>query len=650
MATIIPSHISDLNDPTPGEKRVYELLRRFPDTCYVWYEVVIGERDYRPDFVVLDPYRGIWIVEVKDWSVDVIKSASPKRFVIQHKGNHQVERANPARKCETYIRNVKESLQLEDTLCDERGLLKVPVEYAVVFPNMTSEEFMHEGYNQVIDEKRVICKDQLPELQTVMETSLTRIHSPLDRFQLSRIKRILRPETTVEIEAHQNGHIINTGKVSVEDFDREFAVDVEQENIAKSLGEGPRLLRGLAGSGKTLILLMRAKLMVSNADMMGTPKRVLILCWNISLANYLRQAFRKVHIPFEGEVYDTIKARGAKSSVEIMHFVGWARAMLPARVTLETNAPNFLDQIIEGLNQRTIREHEKYDAIFIDEAQDFRAEWIGFLFHHAIRGDDPKNRDLIISADDAQRIYRHQGDRSFSWAQLGIPIQGRSRVMRRVYRNSARVWMYAGLMLGKIGDYYQEEDGRPNSSIWFAPKKGIDPQLVQCKNFQSQIDEVISTINDIKEQGYALRNVLILYARKSVQDLSKPNRSFRLIDRLLEQLDRFRVPYDWITEDSESKARFDWSKESVKISTVHSAKGLDAPVVIILGAEGFADGLHDAEKLMYVAMTRAREYLKIIYTSQTPIIEQLEKAMEMYVQRHHHIRQIEEKCAGNFYI
>jgi superfamily I DNA and RNA helicase len=58
-----------------------------------------------------------------------------------------------------------------------------------------------------------------------------------------------------------------------------------QENLAKQLGDKHRLIRGVAGSGKTLILASRAKLLSNeNPDW-----KILILCYNISLSQGIKQ-------------------------------------------------------------------------------------------------------------------------------------------------------------------------------------------------------------------------------------------------------------------------------------------------------------------------------------------------------------------------
>ena len=92
-------------------------------------------------------------------------------------------------------------------------------------------------------------------------------------------------------------------------------ISQEQEQIAKSIGSGHRLLRGIAGTGKYFILLYRAKLLaVNNPD-----QRILVLCWNTSLANYMRQTYDELGI--EG-------SEGKIGEVRIFHFSEFSKDLI----------------------------------------------------------------------------------------------------------------------------------------------------------------------------------------------------------------------------------------------------------------------------------------------------------------------------------
>src|SRR5690625_7462136 len=80
-------------------------------------------------------------------------------------------------------------------------------------------------------------------------------------------------------------------------------MDIQQEQLAKSMGDGHRVIHGVAGSGKTLILGYRC-LHLSQA----TTKPILVLCFNITLAAALRSF---------------IASKGVKDNVQVYHFHDW---------------------------------------------------------------------------------------------------------------------------------------------------------------------------------------------------------------------------------------------------------------------------------------------------------------------------------------
>ena len=66
MAKMVPDSLT--GKESYGEKRVFELLKRLPDTCIVYHEPKIGT--LHPDFVVVMPTVGVLFIEVKGWYLE----------------------------------------------------------------------------------------------------------------------------------------------------------------------------------------------------------------------------------------------------------------------------------------------------------------------------------------------------------------------------------------------------------------------------------------------------------------------------------------------------------------------------------------------------------------------------------------------------
>lgn len=624
MAYMIPSTLKNLLDTTAGERKLFDLFRAtLPDTCVVRYEMLLSERHYRPDYTLVDPHRGILVVEVKDWGISTIKKATANQFFVQYNSGAPQPQPNPNNKCQVYLRHIREALSAMPTLQGERlGELLVPLEYFVAFPNISKDEFVDQRLDRLIPIDHVLFKEDLIRsgrpFYTRYDQILPTLDPPLTKNQEIEIRRALLPDNGFAINIAGGFIPKNAEEIVVDDETVEtLYLSLEQEQIAKSLGEGPRLLRGIAGTGKTLIMLYRAKLLAAN----NPDIKILILCWNISLANYMRQAYDKLQFQ-------------AKGQVVIQHFADFIRDLFAQRKIIpgDFDSPRFERQL-ESLR---ISESEKYDAVYIDEAQDFRREWIAFIYHNLLDG-EPGARNLLVAADDAQRIYH---SRDFSWVSLDIPMKGRSKILRTVYRNAARVWVFSAFLLQEKAAYLHEGD---KDRVRFSEKGGYDPQLIECEDLAAQIEKAIEIIKVMHQSGFALRNVLLLYRHKRVD-------GFPLVSRLITRLNEEGIRSDWIAEDRDAKRTFEWDAETVKISTVHSAKGMDSPIVIILGAETFSDLYgpasgeeYDELRLMYVAMTRAREFLVILHTGNGGLVPQLRYCQEEYLKYRPSIIGLEEE-------
>src|SRR5690606_10467954 len=174
--------------------------------------------------------------------------------------------------------------------------------------------------------------------------------------------------------------------------DRTLAVmDLAQEQLARSLGEGHRIIRGVAGSGKTLILAFRAEHLARVAR-----KPVLVLCYANGIA---------------GRLESTMQERGVEDQVKVYTFHSWCYHMLRTygiSAPSEKEFPNYNQRLEESVKTvlRAVDRGQiptgQYEAVLIDEAHDFEPEW----FELAVKMVDPTTRSLMIVYDDMQAIYK----------------------------------------------------------------------------------------------------------------------------------------------------------------------------------------------------------------------------------------------------
>lgn len=112
----------------------------------------------------------------------------------------------------------------------------------------------------------------------------------------------------------------------------------------------------------------------------------------------------------------------------------------------------------------------------------------------------------------------------------------------------------------------------------------------------------------------------------------KKNYSTSYVDIILKQLSTTKIPFYWITESSSSKREYDSTDNSVKISTIDSAKGLDFRAVFIINIENLPFHLEENEErevsLFYIGMTRALEWLFLTYSGESKFTKYLDQVSE----------------------
>ena len=81
MARMIPESLGAAPSATPGEARLFRLLQSgLGDETLAWFDVPVRGR--HADFVVLDPRRGLLVLEVKDWRLDQVRRMTPSHVTL----------------------------------------------------------------------------------------------------------------------------------------------------------------------------------------------------------------------------------------------------------------------------------------------------------------------------------------------------------------------------------------------------------------------------------------------------------------------------------------------------------------------------------------------------------------------------------------
>lgn len=272
------------------------------------------------------------------------------------------------------------------------------------------------------------------------------------------------------------------------------------------------------------------------------------------------------------------------------------------------------------------KEYRKYDAILVDEAQDFEVSWFKCVLE-AMK--EPYDGDLIIVGDGNQGLFPRG---KVNWKEIGINAQGRTIYkkfdLEKNYRNSREIIELAATFVKPSVD-----DGDSIISLQVDPNKcvrstGIKPVLVKSRNQKEECTRVLDIVKNLLngqwfgQQIEALEpeDIGIFYPRKNIE----------LIRKFISSLKEF-APVIWLNETPQSRIRV--SEPGVKIQTIHSAKGLQYRAVILMWAHLLPSSFKNSDeetdrRLFYVGLTRPEDFLAISTSafSKSKFITEIEKS------------------------
>ncbi|MCE5233898.1 MAG: 3'-5' exonuclease [Mizugakiibacter sp.] len=616
MGKLIPNRNACLPRMTPGEKRLASRLEDKLDADYLcWYDVPVGPRQRHPDFVVFHPSRGFLILEVKDWKLESIAEMDPNSATLHTERGRAVV-ANPARQAREYAMEVKTLLERDPALRHPEahrraGKLIMPWGWGVVLTNITRAQFDEAQLENFIPQNGVICKDEMAESvdheefqkrlwdMFMMPFPCHLTLPQIDRFRWNLFPEIRIPEQGSIFEPPKDG---GDALTRIPDLIR--VMDLQQEQLARSLGDGHRVIHGVAGSGKTMILGYRC---VELAKRYAKP--ILVLCYNKTLAARLERL---------------VDVHGVSEKVTVAHFHGWCSRQLETYAVPKPRNLGSADDYVEALVSAVIAGVEsraiprgQYAAVLIDEGHDFEPEWLRLVTQMV----DSQSNSLLLLYDDAQSIYDDGARRKFTFASVGIQAQGRTTILRLNYRNSLEVLATAKAFAQEvIAAHDSDEDHIPLIEPESAGRRGPLPELLCCRNSNDEAATIGARIRSAMDDG------------ASPDDFGVLCRFSGSARQVATELVKARIPCT--LAEGDAKRQLFAGAPTVKVMTIHSSKGLEFDTVFIPGVcDIAARGPQDSDtilkeaKLLYVGMTRALGRLVMLHHKDGPVPDRIRKAI-----------------------
>ena len=603
MAIIIPNLRLGNAKATPGEQRLAHRLESLLDDDWLcFYNVPVGKRRRYPDFILVHPRCGLLFLEVKDWKLSSINRIDHDSVELATAGGLKAT-VNPIKQAREGALHTIDMLQcdphLKETQGQYKGKLICPYGYGVVLTNITRKQIQSvvpdDACERVLPGRLLNCQDEMLE-DTDPEEFEERLWGMFEyRFKrsltlpdLNRIRWHLYPEIRIdnlELFPQQKA----PGRVSVPDVVK--VMDIHQEQLARGLGDGHRVIHGVAGSGKTLILEFRSEVL---AELLNKP--ILVLCFNITLAAKLRSHMR---------------SKGIADKVHVYHFHDWCGEQLRTHQVdfAEGDKPVWerqVDSVIAGVEKGPIP-REQYGAVLIDEGHDFEEDWLRLVVQMV----DRNTNSLLLLYDDAQSIYR-RSELGFSLSSVGVQARGRTKILSLNYRNTRQILTFAHEFAKEL---LQEKNSGDDQVPLIKPQAaGVDgpvPIFRLFGSFEEEAHFAADCVARWHDDGVPWREMAIIY---DAHWMGKA---------VAERFEQRGIPVQLLHTPARRK-RYNPQADQVVLLTQQSSKGLEFSRVILLGLgklrterENIAEEIRE----LYVGMTRARECL-LITASETNVYTQ----------------------------
>lgn len=672
MALIFPDTPSV--NATPEVARVHQLLKRLPDDLYaVWHRLSI-HAEPGPDFWIRAEHGcSAWI------TVSALTPAAARVF--GQAGLFSPEAVRP--------------LDAEHRALTAFSAAHLPagcvVPQVIAFPSLERAEVDRLGtLAEVPDGVIWLAREQLTPT-TFPAWLADHLSSPLTAEQVTQIRQAFTPEVVIPpgftVRAAPDGGRRKTTAAHRTTAARRttaaltpFLLDYDQERVLKTdldladeakatVGDFKvRLVNGVAGSGKSLVIVYRAQLLRK----LYPQKKILGLTHNRALIHDLQSRYKAL-------------ADGGKS-VEWLTFLQWCRAQwLPGHAFREPLGQDARLRLIGQVWHEHLSDGSVSERLFQDELdwckdrlifsrEDYRSAdrsgrgfsltesqrdrmYTAFEAYQALlnqRGqmdwsDVPRqiwrwlatgqvklpHYDAVL-IDEAQffapiwfeiikRIVRPSTGHLFlvadptqgflkrrqSWLASGLEVRGRAHRLKKSYRTTREILNFATLLYRtRLPD---DDDDIVPPDLLDMPT-GLVPQIIPLTSAQDEVTRVVGEIEQLLAQGVSPSHLLVIAAE------------WRGRDAVLERL-RAKLGPSGASDPGKAQA-----PHAVRVCTLNAATGLESPIVFLTGVHTLfeheqsvrlsdderQDLIRDNTRRLYMALTRAGQRVVLTYVGEPP--------------------------------
>ncbi|WP_045395132.1 DEAD/DEAH box helicase [Vibrio campbellii] len=482
------------------------------------------------------------------------------------------------------------------------------------------------------------------EFLNFIETKRTRVNQALIEEAISSLqgaKGLLRPAERNVDEFDENSKVAKIHQVE----SKILKFDNEQQDGYIPAINGPHRIRGLAGSGKTVILAMKVV-----QTLLREKDRSLSVLYTFSTKSLYQHVQRLIH-RFYREFHDDMSyldcvkimhAWGGHSNAGVYYNACLAHNIQPLTLTSAQNLAPIGVEPFEFACQQLLESTEikpMYDYVFVDEAQDYSKSYLllctklakgnrvtlgADVFQNIFQKRVPTAKEIFgesstleFQQDDfLETCYRTPLSVLVTAHSIGLGVYGERQVQKI---ESVDLWSNLGYEVASR----TEGNFEPNEKVVVQRSESKSPTLIEEKsddliktahNFPDMQTEIAHIANqviyDIQNEGLLPEDILVI----CMDDRRCGNYFNLLTDMLL----LHGVQTNNIHANKYSIKDFQ-VKGRVTLSTVHKAKGNEAYSVYIMGCDYVCHNLNTRNRnLLFTAMTRTKGWLSLTGYGSSP--------------------------------
>lgn len=658
-----------------GEKLVWDSVKsafaRRRCVAYWRYPIFSGQGKFRkePDILIADFKLGLIVIEVKAIRIEQIVSIQGHRWQYQI---FYTTSGSPYQQAERQLFALLE-------YSDREPLLKqiISARAVVALPYISQSQWQEKGFAKLPNSPPILFKEHLAN-SNLITSFITQVSSLVKGDMLTPTQwelwlAVLGGTALYMPERQQLNSAGESRRKYIQQVrSRINQLDLEQEKIAKQITPGMQRIRGIAGSGKTVVLCQKAALMsVKYPDW-----QIGLVFFSRSLYDFITQQVdqwiryftqNKVSYDPETSKLKILHAWGSKQQPGFYGTICKAAGIVPLSVPFTiSNQPQeaLAEACVKLLESRIIP--PIFDAVLIDEGQDLIANnwkyqdkqpfyWLAYQALRPVNPVSPQQRRLIWAYDELQSLSSLNIPEPVELfgEELGHLVTGKyeqqfnkTEIISRCYRTPNQIINIAqaialglvrkrGLLTGSIyaeewqalgykitGNEQQEQQltlVKENNNYSNTIGELWQGDLINFERFTSRQQELTVLYQNIK---YNLTQdnlqpdreilVIVLGSSYNTNSLVKQTATFLINQGINIYLPSQRT-YNCLDPKEQPNPNQFWHPGTITISTIHRAKGHEADLVYLIGLDQIAQDEANLylRNQLYIAMTRTRAWVNI---------------------------------------